>query len=180
VTSWLYRSRREGRRLSRELRRGRDPALRRRRGIVGLILGAMGCIGLAALYQTGVIRHLPEPRVGGGRLDADRVDAYSGAYRVLSVPDSVLAIASYAVTLALAAAGGIGRGRRHPWLPVALAAKLTADGAMGAALARVQWKKIGAFCSWCLVATGATLAALPLALPDAGRALASGRAGRGS
>ncbi|HEY7791724.1 MAG TPA: hypothetical protein VIC33_14505 [Vicinamibacterales bacterium] len=33
----------------------------RRRGIVALALAAAGSMGVIALYQSGVIRHLPEP-----------------------------------------------------------------------------------------------------------------------
>ena len=59
--------------LSRELRRDSGDFLEERRGIVCASLTAIGCMGLIALYQMGVIKHLPEPPLPG--LDADKVDA---------------------------------------------------------------------------------------------------------
>ena len=42
------------------------------------LLAAAGSMGLIALYQMGIIRHLPEPPFP--MLDADKVDASSEAY----------------------------------------------------------------------------------------------------
>ncbi|MBV9768403.1 MAG: hypothetical protein JOZ32_02430 [Bryobacterales bacterium] len=48
-----------------------------------------------------------------------------------------------------------------PLFDTALAGKLSID----------QWTKYRAFCFWCLLTTGATVAALPLAFPEARTAL---------
>lgn len=151
--------------LSRELRRGAGAHLGDRRAVVVGSMIALGCMGLITLYQTGVIRHLPEPRVRG--LDADKVDASDEAYQYLSVPDGTLGLVSYAITITLAAVGGRDRARRRPWLALALTAKVLVDAAQAARLTYDQWAKHRAFCTWCLVASGATFANVPFALREA-------------
>jgi hypothetical protein len=119
-----------------------------------------------------VIRHLPEPPLPG--LDADRVDASDEPFRYLSTPDGALGLVSYATTAALAAAGGHDRASRRPLLALALAAKVLADAAQAARLTRLQWTEHRAFCSWCLVASGATFLSVPFALREAGAAMRRG------
>jgi hypothetical protein len=90
-----------------------------------LSLAAIGSMGMIVLYQTGIIKHLPEPPLPG--LDADTVDAAAQAYAYFMTPDGVLGLGNYAVTLGLAAMGGQNRARTHPWIPLALAAKVALD-----------------------------------------------------
>jgi len=149
-------------------RRSDDPLLRHRRRAATLSLGASGALGVVSLYQIGVLGHLPEPRLRP--LDADRVDAAGEAYNLLSMPDGVLGVASYAFTAALAAMGGPDRHRRHPWLPLALAAKVGLDVLSSGVLTAEQATRHKRFCSWCLAATGATLATVPAVLPEAAAA----------
>lgn len=155
----------EARRLSRELREGSGEHLERRRKATGYALVASGAMAIIALYQMGVIPHLPEPNLP--YLDADKVDAADEAYRKLTMPDAVLGLQSYSTTLALIAMGGKDRARTHPWIPVALAAKALVDAVQAGKLTVDQWTKHRAFCSYCLVAAGATFATLPLTLPEA-------------
>jgi uncharacterized membrane protein len=155
--------------LSRQLRRGTGAFLRQRRGILGCSLAAAGAMGLIALYQMGLLRHLPEPPLP--HFDADKVDASGEAYAWLSTPDGVLGLANYAVTAVLAAAGGRDRARRRPWLPLALAAKTGADALQAGRLSIDQWTQHRAFCFWCLGAAAATFAAAALAVPEARAAL---------
>ncbi len=152
-------------RISDDLRRGNDPNLTRRRRIAGLSLTAIGTLGTVAAYQMGLIRHLPELPLPG--LDADTVDASGEAYAQLVTPDAALGIASYAVTLILAGMGARDRARTQPWIPLALAAKVGLDTAGSVFLGVEQASKHRAFCGWCLAATGASLAMLPQALPEA-------------
>lgn len=151
--------------LSRELRRGSGEHLDRRRKAAGWVLLAAGSMAAISLYQLGVIPHLPEPPIPG--LDADKVDAAEQAYAKLSMPDAVLGLHSYSTTLALIAMGGRDRARTAPWIPLALAAKATVDALQAAKLTVNQWTEHRAFCSYCLVAAGATFATLPLVLPEA-------------
>jgi uncharacterized membrane protein len=157
--------------LSWQLRRGAGEHLARRRQVAGLTLAAIGSLSVVSLYQLGLIPHLPEPPCCG--LDAETVDAAPEAYAILAAPDAVLGIASYAVTLGLAAMGSQDRATTRPWLPVALALKVGFDALVAAKLTRDQWTIHRAFCMWCLLATGATFASLPLVVPEARFALRS-------
>lgn len=151
--------------LSRQLRTGSGDHLTQRRRVTALSLTAIGALGVVSLYQMGVIKHVPEPSLP--RLNADEVDASAEAYRFLAMPDGVLGIGSYAVTLALAAIGGSDRAAKHPWIPLALAGKVGIDALQAGRLTRTQWSQHRAFCSWCLAAAVATWASLPIVLPEA-------------
>ena len=159
------------RQLSRELRTESSPDLRRRRGIVALSLTASAAMGVIALYQTGIIKHLPEPPLP--KMDADKVDASAEAYRKFAAPDAVLGLGSYAVTMALASIGGKDRVREMPLVPLALAVKVAFDVATAAKLSVDQWTKHRAFCFWCLIAASATFAMAPLVVPEAMAAASS-------
>src|SRR5439155_15911003 len=137
----------------------------RRRGIVSLSMLASASMGIIALYQTGLIKHLPEPPLP--RLDADKVDASAEAYEKLATPDAILGLGSYSATMALAAMGGKDRLEEMPWVPLALAAKVAFDVANAAKLSVDQWTKHKAFCFWCLLAATATFAMVPLVIPEA-------------
>ena len=151
--------------VSRDLRRGDDGWLRRRRRVGALSLSAMGSMGVVAAYQMGLIRRPPEPRVRF--LDAEKVDASGEAYQFLKTPDAALGLASYAVTLALAGMGDRNRARRQPWIPLALAAKVGLDAVAGVLLTAEQASKHRRFCSWCLASSAASVAMVPQVLPEA-------------
>ena len=72
--------------LSEELRQGKNPHMTRRRWIIGLsMLG--GSMGQAVTrYHTGIVNHLPSPP-GQKLFDADRVDASNYAYNQFNSPD---------------------------------------------------------------------------------------------
>lgn len=150
--------------LSRQLRQGSGTFLGQRRGAVALSLLAAGSMGVIALYQTGIIKHLPDPPLRV--FDSDRIDASAEAYSMLSTPDAVLGLGSYAATLALAAMGGEDRERTRPWIPLALAGKLAFDLAQAVRLSVQQWGHFHAFCIWCLLAAGSTVATVPLIIPE--------------
>lgn len=152
-----------------ELRHGSGEFLEQRRAILGLTLFSMGAMGLIALYQTGVIDHVPEPDLP--HFDADRVNGSAEAYRILNTPDAVLGLASYAVTAGLTAMGGKDRAQKRPWLPLALAGKSTADLANAARLTRQEIVEQRTLCLWCLLSTAATVGAWLLSLPEAQEAL---------
>lgn len=144
--------------LSESLRHDHSRLLRRRRQTVGLQMVAAGSMGLIALYQLGIIKHIPEPP--GAAFDADKVDASAEAYGRLSVGHAYLGMMSYSMTMTLAAAGAPDRHRRNPWLLLATAAKAIIDAAEAARLTRSQWVRHRAFSFWCLLAAGATFATL--------------------
>ncbi len=152
-------------RVSDDLRRRTSADLRRRRRETALLLGATAAMGVVSLYQTGIIRHLPDPPLPG--FDSDRVDASGEAYETLKTPDSTLGIASYGATLALIGMGAADRATRQPWIPLLATAKLGYDGAGAAWLTAEQISKHRALCFYCLLASGATWAALAQAVPEA-------------
>jgi len=152
--------------LSRELRGDNTAELQRRRQIVGLSLVASASMALITLYQTGIIKHLPEPPLPF--LDADRVDASAEAYAKFDTPDAALGLASYAMTTVLASMGGK---KRAPWIVLALAGKLGFDALNALKLTIDQPVKYRAFCFWCLIAASATFASAPLVVPELRQAL---------
>jgi len=143
--------------------------MRRRRGVFGLVLTAAASMSVIALYQMGILKHVPEPR--SPLLDSDAVTGSAKAYSLLETPDSVLAIGSYAVTMTLAAMGSPDRARKQPLLPVLLAAKVGFDAVLAAKYTIDEWKGHRVFCFWCLVASTATFASVALAIPEAGRSM---------
>lgn len=151
--------------LSYELRFGSDEALQRRRMVARLTLLTLSSMGVMTLYQLGVIKHLPEPPLPG--LDAEKVNGSAQAYSLLSTPDAVLGLGSYAATLGLAAMSGKNRADHRPWIPLALAAKAGVDLLQAAHLARKSWTDYRSFSLYSLVAVAATFATLPLVLPEA-------------
>ncbi len=155
--------------LSRQLREGSGEFLAQRRKVAGLALAAAGSMGLITLYQLGVIKHLPDPPLPG--FDSDKVDAAAEAYSMFSMPDGPIGLGSYAATLGLAAMGGENRAVERLLIPLALAAKVTLDALQAGKLTVDQVKDHRALCLWCLVAAGATFAAVPQVIPEARAAL---------
>ncbi len=151
--------------LGRELRQGYGPFLKRRRGIIGLSLFSCGVLGAVALYQTGILKKLPEPRARF--FNAAKVHGSEQAYSLLATPDALLGLASYAVTAALAGMGPENRSRTHPWMALAMGLKLLADSAIAGKLTLDECRKFRAFSLWSLLIAAATWTALPLALPEA-------------
>jgi uncharacterized membrane protein len=155
--------------LGRELREGTSPFLKRRRGILGLTLFSSAVLAGVALYQTGILKKLPQPSWRG--FDAEKVNGSAEAYSILTIPDGLLGFASYAVTACLVGAGSEERSRMNPWLPITMGLKLLADAAFAGKLTLDECRKFQAFSLWSLLAASATFAALPLALPEAKAAL---------
>jgi uncharacterized membrane protein len=155
--------------LSRALRQGKGTFLQRRRAVVGLSLVTIGSMALVSLYQMGLIKHLPELALP--YLDADKVDASDEAYEKLATPDGLLGLANFGVTAVLAGMGPPERAETQPWIPLALAAKVAVDTVQSGRLTVDQWVRHRAFCSWCLLASAATFAQVPLVIPETCAAL---------
>ncbi|MDP5183598.1 vitamin K epoxide reductase family protein [Blastococcus sp. BMG 814] len=154
--------------LSRYLRTGSDPDLRRRRWLVGLSLAGVTIGQVVGAYQTGILKHLPDPPVGP--FDSDEVDAAEYAYKRASTPDGLIMIVTYALTAWVAGAGGPDRPRHRPFLPLLMAAKVASDVAVDIKLAGEEWQENKALCAWCQAATAISGVSLALALPEARRA----------
>lgn len=157
-------------RLSRELRTGADPDLQRRRWAIGLsFVGLVAGVAVTA-YQTGMIRRLPDI-LPGAVFDAEQVDASNYAYKRLQTPDGAQMLVTYALTIAFAAAGGADRAREQPALALAATAKAAFDLATCAKLAQEEWAENHKLCSWCQIATLASVATFAVLLPEARRAI---------
>jgi uncharacterized membrane protein len=128
-------------------------------------------MGIIALYQLGILKRLPDPPLPV--FDSEKLTGSAKAYSLLNTPDAVLGIGSYAATMALAAMGAAERSSEQPLLPLAMAAKIGIDAVVGLKYAYSGWSKNHRLCFWCLLASGAAIAAIPLAIPEARAALRS-------
>lgn len=160
-----------GKELSRALRQGSGNFLEQRRQAVALSLLASAAMSAVTLYQMGVIRRLPEPPLPF--LNAEKVDASPEAYNRLQTqtPDAAFGLMSYGATVVLAAMAGPDRARAAPLIPIALAAKAILDAVNAGYLTWEQIAKHRALCSYCLVAAAASVAIVPVVLPEARLAL---------
>ena len=153
------------RELSHELRCGQGGYLACRRASALLSLLAMSSLAAVALYQTGILKSLPQPR--SSSFDTGKINGSDEAYGKLATPDAFLGFGSYAVTLGLAAMGGKNRAQNHPWMPLALAGKALADAAEATKMTHDSWTRYGAFSIYSLIAAAAAFINLPLTLPEA-------------
>ncbi|HEU4686112.1 MAG TPA: vitamin K epoxide reductase family protein [Nitrospira sp.] len=148
-----------------DLRQARTGALRCRRGIVVLAVLGLGTGALMSLFQTGVIRHLPDPPIR--RFHSDRVNASYAAYQY-GVPAGPLSVALHATSLLLASAGGRGRATRPAWLPFAAAGKAAVEA--GAA-ARYLFHRLPvverSWCAYGIVDAVLRIGMFVLSLPEA-------------
>ena len=124
----------------------------------------MSSLAAVALYQLGIVKRLPQPP--SPKFDTGRVNGSAEAYSKLSVPDGVIGLGSYAMTLGLAAMGGKNRAKVHPWISLALAGKALADAVQAGKMTRDSWVKHGGFSIYSLIAASAAFANLPLVVPE--------------
>jgi uncharacterized membrane protein len=111
-----------------------------------------------AAHQLGGLAHLPDPP--GELFASDRITESMAAHP-LGIPDSLLGLGSYGITLSL-----ILLARSHPKLRKFLALKLVCDGAVAGFNVVRQVATFGRLCSWC---TGTALCTAVMAA--AGRTL---------
>lgn len=155
--------------LSRELREGQSPDLTNRRWIIGLSLLGTVAGQIVTMYQTGIIKKLPDPPLP--YIDSNKVNASNYAYKRLDTPDAVMMIVTYGLTAWLAAAGGKNRADKSPWLPIAMGAKILADIGTNLQLAREEWAENKAFCAYCQTASALSIASAVLAVPELSKAV---------
>jgi len=155
--------------LSHELRLETSADLNRRRWLVGLsMLGAT--IGqVVSLYQTGIIKRLPDPPIPF--INSNKVNASDYAYKRMDTPDALLMLLTYSVTAILAGAGGKNRAQTNPVLPIAMGIKTLADTALNLKLAREEWQGNKALCFYCQTATVVSAVSAALAMPEAVKAV---------
>ncbi len=156
--------------LRAELQQGDSDDLRRRRAIIGLSLVGLGALGAVSLFQTGILKHLPDPPLPG--FDSDKVNSSDTAY-ALGVPDGTISVASLAANLPLAAFGGEDRARKQPLAPLLAAGKAVVEAAVSAWYFAQMPLKEKAWCGYCITGALANFGIAALSLPEAKKALAT-------
>lgn len=147
--------------LRRELQESSDSDLNARRAVIGLSLVGIAAMSAVTLFQTGVVKHLPDPPIDG--FDSDKVNSSDTAY-ALGVPDGALSLASLAANIPLAAFGGANRAEEMPLIPLAAAAKGVVEAAVAGWYFYQMPTKEKSWCGYCIVGalTNWSIAALTL------------------
>ena len=154
--------------LRRELQNSDESNLNVRRAIIGLSLLGMGAMTAVSLFQTGIIKHLPDPPLNS--FDSDKVNSSDTAY-ALGVPDGTLSLVSLAANIPLAAFGGENRAETQPLVPLAAAAKATVEAAVAGWYFYQMPTKEKAWCGYCIVGALANFGIAGLTLIEAKKAL---------
>ena len=154
--------------LRKELQEGVTSELQRRRAIIGFSLLGIASMTAVTLLQTGIVRHLPDPRVGN--FDSDRVNSSDTAYR-FGLPDGSISLASLALNIPIAAFGGAERVRKHPWLSMFAAGKAVAEAVAASWYFYQMPAKEKAWCGYCISGALANLAIAALTIPEARAAI---------
>lgn len=157
------------------IRNSASPEMRLRRAVVGASLVGIASMVPVVLFQTGILRRLPDPPVGN--FNSNKVNSSSTAYG-FGGPDAPLSLTSHAMNLILASLAAPNRARRRPWLPLLAAGMAGAQAGVAAKYLFHQMPKVDqAWCPYCITDALAHMATFALTLPEAGRAL-SGLIGR--
>ena len=154
-------------RLRRELQESNASDLNIRRGIIGLSLVGIAAMTAVTLFQTGVVKHLPDPPIDD--FDSDKVNSSDTAY-ALGIPDGALSLASLAANIPLAAFGGVNRAEETPLIPIAAAAKATVEAAIAGWYFYQMPTKEKAWCGYCIVGAITNWGVAALTLIEAKRA----------
>ncbi len=137
--------------------RGQSPAEGMSGSNSNCALAAATCAAVVTLipvaaHQIGVIDHLPDPP--GSVFASDRIIESKSAHP-LGIPDSILGLANYGVTLGLVALAS-----RNPKARRLLAIKLLGDGSLAACNVVRQVVSFRKLCSWCTATAVCTAAML--------------------
>lgn len=163
--------------LRRQLQHGDTSGLRRRRAIIGLSLVGMTSMAIVSAFQTGLLKHLPDPP--SDRFQSDEVNSSDTAYQ-WGIPDGTISLAGHATNIVLAAYGGATRTGSQPWVPLVAAFKAAAEAAVAAKylfyeMPIVQKK----WCGYCIIDAVTHLGAFALTLPEAVNTLSGQRTPHG-
>ena len=154
--------------LRRELQKSNESDLNARRAVIGLSLIGIAAMTAVTLFQTGVVKHLPDPPIEG--FDSDKVNSSDTAY-ALGIPDGALSLASLAANIPLAAFGGENRAEETPLIPIAAAAKATVEAAVAGWYFYQMPTKEKAWCGYCIVGAMTNWGIAALTLIEAKKAL---------
>jgi uncharacterized membrane protein len=150
------------------LQRGDSDDLWRRRVVIGLSLVGMGAMAAVSSFQTGVIKHLPDPPIKG--FNSDKVNSSDTAY-MLGVPDGTLSLASLAANIPLAAFGGENRAADQPIVPIIAAGKALVEAVVAGWYFYQMPAKEKAWCGYCITGALCNFGIAALSLPEAVKSL---------
>jgi uncharacterized membrane protein len=154
--------------LRHDLRETNEPEILLRRALVGASLVGIASIGVVTLFQSGALKHLPDPPLQG--FDSDKVNASDTAFG-WGMPDAPLSIISHAVNIALATMGTADRARSQPWVPLVAAGAAAPSAAVSAKYLFYQMPvEERGWCPYCIVDALAHIAAFGFTLWEAGKA----------
>jgi uncharacterized membrane protein len=155
--------------LRHDLRDTNDPEILLRRALVGASMIGLATMAVVTLFQTGAIKHLPDPPLQG--FDSDKVNASNTAFG-WGMPDAPLSIISHAVNIALATMGTAERARMQPWVPLAAAGAAAPSAVVSAKYLFYQMPvEERGWCPYCIVDALAHIAAFGFTLWEAGKAV---------
>ena len=149
--------------ISQALRKADTPTLRRKRKIVALSALGLLDFSLISLYQSGVIRHMPD--LPGSLFDSDYVNGSDEAYQ-MGAPDAPISAMVYGLNMVLATAGGNEKTGRHPVFDLLLGASLVANAGGGALYLFNMVTKQKKACLYCVAGAAINFATLAIAWPD--------------
>lgn len=154
--------------LRRELQEGDSPGLKWRRRVIGLSLFGISVTAVISLFQTGVVRHLPDPPIEG--FDSEKVMSSDPAY-MFGNADATMALASAAMNLPIASFGGADRASQMPMVPIAASAKSAVDAAAAGWYFYDMATREKAWCIYCIFTAATFLGIFALTLPEAREAI---------
>lgn len=148
--------------IRQELLTGKDKDLETRRTITAL--SALGIVDFAfiSLYQSGVIKRLPELPFKG--FDSNTVNAAPEAY-MMGAPDATISALVYASNMVLATAGGTEASGRKPALDMLLGATIAGNAAGAVYYLYDMIFKQKKVCPYCIVGAAINLASAVIVAP---------------
>lgn len=152
----------DAQKIKEELREGNSDSLDRRRKLIGLSAIGLADFSIISLYQTGVIKSLPD--IPLPIFDSNKVNASKTAYR-FGAPDGPVSLLAYSAIIVLGSAGGSEASGRKPVLDLALGAAV-AGNAVGALsyLANMIFKQ-KKICLYCVTGAAINIASAIIIAP---------------
>lgn len=140
-----------------------DENLKMRRRIMALTALGIVDFTIISLYQSGVIRNLPD--FPGKIFASNEVNAAKDAY-MLTIPDGPVSLTAYAAIMALAAWGGTEQTGRKPFHELATGTLIAAN-AVGAVyyLSNMIFKQ-KKICPYCITGAAVNIASAVLIAPS--------------
>lgn len=155
---------REPRALREDIQGSDNRDMQLRRAVVGVSLLGIASMAPVILYQTGIIRHLPDPPVGN--FHSDKVNGSPTAFGY-GGPDAPLSLLAHATNLVLASFGGSRRARITGWLPLAASASAAAQAGVAGKYLFYQMPKVDkACCPYCITDAVMHMSTFALTLPE--------------